>query len=75
MSKNPRKREMDEEMDVAEVRADEGLSPDTKLKVFKLEANFCNGKPLHKNAELSDEDIEKIWTVALGRDWIEIEGF
>jgi len=52
-----------------------GLSPTTKLKVFKIEAIQCNGKPLHKNTELSDEDIEKIWTTSLGRDWIEIDGF
>jgi len=64
-----------DEMDTTESPVEKGLSPSTKLKVFKVEATQCNGKPIHKNTELSDEDIEKIWTISLGRDWIEIEGF
>jgi len=79
MPKASRKRTMDDLlMDTTPSNSTQevaGLSPKTKLKVFKLEAHLCNGKPLHKNTELSDEDIEKIWTIALERDWIEIEGF
>jgi len=52
-----------------------GLSPSTKSHTLVLEAHLCNGKSLNKNINLSDVDIEKIWSDSLKRDWIEIDGF
>jgi len=74
MSQISRKRMFSEEMDTSTPK-EQGLSPNSKLKVFKLEAHLCNNKPIHKNVELSDDDVEKIWTTSLNRDWIEIDGF
>jgi len=55
-------------------KLDEGLSPSSKARVIKLEAYLCNGRHINKLIKLGDDDHQRIWTKALGRDWDDVKG-
>jgi len=80
MKRASRKRKMSQ-MEVTEVTpskkpklTDTPLTPSSKVNIFKIETNLCNGKPLSKAIELGDEDFERIWTKALRHDWDDVKG-
>jgi len=82
MTKPTRKRKMaSNQMDITEVTPSKipkldprALTPSSKTSVVKVEAFLCNNRPIHKLTELSDDDFQRIWTKALGKDWDDVKG-
>lgn len=78
MTRTSRKRKMPTPMDVTPSKIqkldDKTLTPTSKTSVIKVEAFLCNNRPLHKLVELGDEDYQRIWTKALGKDWDDVKG-
>ncbi len=51
------------------------ISPSSKILIFKLDVNSCNGQPIDQHTELGAADLENIWTQTFGRSLEELSGY
>jgi hypothetical protein len=61
-------------MTAMQVEYEDGISPTSKINVFKLDIVSCNGRDL-SGVEIGAADIEKIWTDSIIRELDDLSGY